>query len=183
MPAVRGALIWLQEVEPPRCHRFLVISIHFLCDLVPSNQVVSHDGGSCASSTKRGCLQQDNLSHHIEKVPAKDGKGWSTPSPSCPLLWLYRVHKSSAGIAGQEPTKRQNLQLWQRLQGLSTVSSDGRNLPCFLYGRMDRAQFQVIGRNERKEPRGLQVSSQPYPACLVLSGSRRGCSLLERVVS
>src|SRR5882672_10067161 len=57
-------------------------------------------GGRCASSTRRGGLQQDNLSHHIDKVPAKDGNSWSTPSPSCPLLWSHRVHKSSAGIAG-----------------------------------------------------------------------------------
>src|SRR5712671_1429137 len=27
--------------------------------------------------------------------------------------------------------------LWQRVQDMSTVSSDGRNLPCFLYGRME----------------------------------------------
>ena len=34
----------------------------------------------------------------IEKVSAKDGNGWSTPSPSCPLPWSHRIHKSSAGI-------------------------------------------------------------------------------------
>jgi hypothetical protein len=33
---------------------------------------LSHNGGHCASRTRRGCLQQANVSHHIEKVSAKD---------------------------------------------------------------------------------------------------------------
>jgi hypothetical protein len=34
---------------------------------------LSHNGGHCASRTRRGCRQQANVAHHIEKVSAKDG--------------------------------------------------------------------------------------------------------------
>src|SRR6266853_455659 len=80
-------------------------------------------GGSCASSTRRCCLQQDNLLPHIEKGPAKDGTGWSTPSPSCPLLWLHRVHKLSAGIAGSDPRTRYCALSLEKIQELDLFSS------------------------------------------------------------
>ena len=48
--------------------------------------------------TRGGCLRQNNLSHQIEKVSAKDGKGWSKASPNGPLPWSHRIHKPLAGI-------------------------------------------------------------------------------------
>jgi DDE superfamily endonuclease len=40
------------------------------------------------------------LAHCIQKVPAKDGNSCSRPSPRCPLPGSPGIHKSAAGITG-----------------------------------------------------------------------------------
>jgi hypothetical protein len=47
-PAVCSALLWLHDVPPPRGERCLVLSLPGRCDLVPSNQGISHAGGVVA---------------------------------------------------------------------------------------------------------------------------------------
>src|SRR5262249_16924839 len=78
-----------------------IIPIHVCRDLVPSNQVISQSGDRCASMTKDGCLQHDNVAHCIQKVPVTDGNGCSRPSPGCPPPWSPWMHKSAAGITGR----------------------------------------------------------------------------------
>lgn len=60
---------------------------------------LSHNGGHCASRTRRGCLPQANVSHHIEKVSAKDGHNrvdtlteLSATMHSCVLCKIMRAN-------------------------------------------------------------------------------------------
>ena len=99
---MRRALVWLQAVQPPRCARFLVLSLHCFCDLVPSHQGISPDGGQLRLQDEpRLPATRSRGTSHRKSPCNKTAMAGPTPAPSCPLPWSHRVHKASAGITGR----------------------------------------------------------------------------------
>src|SRR6516164_3032394 len=92
--------------------------LHVFCDCVPSNQMFSSHWGQLCLRDEIGLLstRQPVISNRASFCTRRE-KGWSNHSLSCPLPWSPKIHKSSAGIAGQWLTYR-NLMLTMVLGGL-----------------------------------------------------------------
>ena len=115
----RSPLVWLQEVEPPRGDGGLIISLHVCCARVPSHQG-SPLMGTMAPPGRDAAARNMPTSHLTSKKSLqKTAITGPTPSPSCPLPWLHRVHKSSAGITGKRAARRAaTISVWPTKQVL-----------------------------------------------------------------
>ena len=70
---MRSALVWLQEVEPPRDTCVLVIFSMASAIMDHRTRGAPRTGGNYAPRTIEVCFNQDSLSCRIAKVSAKDG--------------------------------------------------------------------------------------------------------------
>ena len=82
-----------------------------------------------------------------------------TPSPSCPLSWLHRVHKSSAGITGIAP--------WEAHYKTDRNLTGTDRCPCQSTRQCDNAEIFTI-ENQRH---AVYWQQQAYPVMLVIRTS------------